>query len=343
MNILYLSKDMSGYAGAFYQQDIMDELARHHTVSFYGPGFPEYDIRHKLLDVLSFMEHKPDIIFAGHSWLIDNPRIEDIRLCPNIDLASTTIPTVLFLNKEYVNLSKKLQYARNQKFSLILTHHHDTDRYMSETGIPTYFIPFAVNMRRFVHRPAIPQSVDLFFSGILQNPSAPDTHDDMRIRAQKHLFYSIRQVYTSQRPSTKPLNIYWHTQAISWIDRYINRIIHGREKLSDEKYVRLLNRSKMCLNSLSPMCLVGTRYFESMAMKALVLSPESTHLHSLFKPNKHYVPFKDDLSDLIEKAKYFAAHDDQRKRITEQAFQHVQMNHTWEHRIEHVTKLIEDL
>lgn len=343
MNILFLSKNMSRYAGAFYQQDVMDEIARQHNVFFYGPGFPQYDENHTLQAILKMPATKPDIIIVGHTWLSDTPGATQITLSPSVDLSGTKIPKIILLNKEYVNLDKKLAYIKEQKFNLVFTHHHDAERYRKATGTPTHFLPFAVNMRRFVYSPAIPKDIDLFFSGILQNPYAPEVHDDIRIRIQKLLFHSLGQAYIKKRAKASRLALYWHTQATQLPDRILNRAIHGQEKLSDEDYVRMLNRSRLCLNSLSPMNLVGTRYFESMAMRSLVLCPESKHYNGLFSSGKHYVTFKDDLSDFIEKALHFTQHSAERNTITDAAFEHARDNHTWKHRVRHITDLAKEL
>ncbi|MEX1112058.1 MAG: glycosyltransferase [Candidatus Andersenbacteria bacterium] len=340
MNILYLSKNMSGYAGAFYQKDIMDELSRQHTVTFYGPGFSGYHEEYSLSDVLNTLEETPDLIAVGHAWLSDTPHQKNVNTHPLIQLARTNIPKILFLNKEYVNLRQKLRYAREQKFNLIFSHHHDTVKYQETTGIPTHFLPFAVNMQTFIYNPTTPKDIDFFFSGILQNPQAYKVHNDIRKKVQRLLFHSIGQIYLIKRPPFRRLNVRWQTQASHFSERVVNRIIRGPEKMPDTQYIQTLNRSKLCLNSPSPLNLIGTRYFEAMVMRSLVLCSESEFYDGLFTPGEHCVTFKEDLSDFVDKLFYYTSHADERKEIIERAYIHARDNHTWEHRIRLVTDLV---
>src|SRR5438874_2132023 len=166
--ILYLSPDMSGYGAAQYQHDVMLELSRQAPVHFYGPGFPGYDPGDTIDDVVAKSGLAPDWILCGHAWLEDTPGAPVDRF-PHIDLSRTDIPRAAILNKEYTNLGAKLAYLRRAGAALVFTHHHKAPLLAERTGIPFVFWPFAADHRLF--RPGPDKTLDLGFSGILQNPT----------------------------------------------------------------------------------------------------------------------------------------------------------------------------
>src|SRR5262245_50223287 len=134
MRILYLSPDMSGYQGAGYQHDVMQELARQADVYFYGPGFSPYHAGDSLAQVVAKAGFVPDWIVCGHAWLEDRPGAPVERF-GHIDLSGTDIPRAAILNKEYTNLAAKLQWIRGAGMSLLFTHHHDAAAYEARTGV----------------------------------------------------------------------------------------------------------------------------------------------------------------------------------------------------------------
>ena len=125
---------MTGYKSASYQQDVMDELAHQAQVHFYGPGFSEYDVNDSINDVLDKVPFEPDFIILGHAWLNDTDG-GAVDPHPKLQLAKTAIPKIAILNKEYTNLSAKLNYFKKNQFDMGFTHHHDVGRYSQNTGI----------------------------------------------------------------------------------------------------------------------------------------------------------------------------------------------------------------
>ena len=116
---------MTGYRSASYQQDVMDELAHQAQVHFYGPGFSEYDVNDSINDVLDKVPFEPDFIILGHAWLNDKDGAE-VDPHPKLQLAKTAIPKIAILNKEYTNLSAKLNYFKKNQFDMGFTHHLPT-------------------------------------------------------------------------------------------------------------------------------------------------------------------------------------------------------------------------
>ena len=109
--------------------------------------------------------------------------------------------------------------------------------------------------------------------------------------------------------------------------------------MAPEEYGELQRKTKIYLNTLSPMGLVSPRLFENMASRALVLSEESQNYERIF-PNECYVSFRNDLEDFKEKLDFFLLNEKERKKIVDLAFREVMSNHTWEKRITSMLNVI---
>jgi spore maturation protein CgeB len=330
---------MSKYSSAHYQQDVMDEIARQQQVFFYGPGFDFYDQNDSIDNVIAKSPFgRPDIICIGHAWLMDNPDMA-IERNTHLNLPSSRIPKILFLNKEYTNLEKKIKYISDNKISLVFSHLHNIQDFVGKVNEKFVFWPFAVNHRMFYNY-KLPKIYDLTFTGILRNPTFPEKQTDFRVRVQQKLFYGYGELRILKRYKFRKLKIYWQGQPTSKAIRRINKFLFKEKWLSVLEYAKLLNSSHMCLNALSPMGLVSPRYFESMASKCLVLCQESSILENLFEENKHYIALKNDLSDFDDKLSYYMNDHDAVNAILEEAYQHVRENHTWTKRIQQFTDLV---
>jgi spore maturation protein CgeB len=333
---------MSKYSSALYQQDVMDEIARQHQVYFYGPGFDLYDQNDSIVNVIAKSPfNQPDIICIGHAWLTDDPD-RSIEKHPCLNLASSRIPKIMFLNKEYTNLEKKIEYIRDNKISLVFSHLHNIQDLVGRTNTKFVFWPFAVNHRLFYDY-KLPKIYDLTFTGILRNLTFPEKHTDFRVRVQQMLFYGYGELKILKRFKYRELKIYWKGRPTSRAIRRINNIVSREKRLSVLDYAKLLNSSRICINALSPMELVGTRYYESMACKCLVLCQESPVYQGLFEVSKHCVALNNDLSDFDTKLNYCLNDHKAINAILESAYQHVMANHTWEKRIQQFTDLVNSL
>ena len=60
---------------------------------------------------------------------------------------------------------------------------------------------------------------------------------------------------------------------------------------------------------------------------------EESNLYQNIFPDDLFVQYKNDLSDVLDKLKYYLDNDNERIAITERAYKHVIENHTWENRV----------
>jgi len=334
--LLYLSHNMEGYQAASYQQDVMNEMSRQAHVYFYGPGFKGYDLNDSIDQVLDSAPFDPDAIILGHSWLNDKDERE-VDPHPLLQLSNTNILKIAILNKEYTNLNAKLEYIKKNCFDLGFTHHHDSVRYSEITGIKFTFWPFAFDPNRF--NCTEKKTIDIGFSGVLQNLNRNAEQSDIRVRIMQFFFHTWMDVPLFKKMNHANTKIFWNSITRKKTGRYLSAILHKRKNLNDDEYAHLIQTTKIFINTLSPMGLVSPRFFESMASRAIVLCEESS-LYSKIFPNDLYVSFKNDLSNFEEKIFMLLTNKTNRDQIADKAFRFVHKEHTWEKRVSLMLKSI---
>ena len=194
LNIIYLSQNISSlikdkYVSASYQQNLIDELSLKTNLYNYGPGYENFDYNDKLNDIVQKSSFSPDLLIFGHNWLMDDNKNFN-SLMPNLDLVNTQLMKVGILNKEYINLEKKLEYFKEKNFDLFFSHLHENHIYEKITDIKSIFIPFACNHRLF-QKLDKKKEIDIFFSGILKNPSILANQSNFRVNCLNKIFHNI--------------------------------------------------------------------------------------------------------------------------------------------------------
>ncbi len=318
LNILVLQPDFSWYVSAYYQHQFTETLGRSHRIFRYGPGLEGYDRRHTIDNVLKLCPFEPDLICFAAGWELENPDVAEFDPHPAIQVSNTGIPSVMVLNKEYKKLDKKFRFIQDNGIRMVFTVHHHYRRWQEQTGVPFVHFPFAVDPELF-NDYSERKRYALGFSGQLQMQ-----YSDIRARVKDRLF--LRWPIKSPR--------YWRIR-IFWLE---GRIPFVNQRVED--YARMMNRSKMWLSTPSPANLVGTRFYEIMAAKALLFCSGSTAYNGLFEDKTHCVLFNPDLSDFDDLFFYYLNHEDERQEIVDRAYAHVLENHTWERRIEQFTDAV---
>ena len=123
MRILYLSKNLEQYKAANYQLEFLKALSKKKSLFVYGPGYPYFDKKKNLSDIINL--YGPfDTIFVGHAWLNDGKN-KKIDPWANSGLSKLKINKFIFLNKEYVNLNKKLNWIKENNFQCVFSHYQN--------------------------------------------------------------------------------------------------------------------------------------------------------------------------------------------------------------------------
>jgi len=126
-----------------------------------------------------------------------------------------------------------------------------------------------------------------------------------------------------------------------WTDIPLDRC---NAPLSDEEYVKMYSRSKISLGFSAvagdhaegkPIKQVRLRDFEAPMSGAFYMVEYFDELTDFFEPCKEIVCFTDP-EDLVEKVRYYLAHDDVRERIRHAGMLRARSEHTWHKRFEMV-------
>ena len=107
---------------------------------------------------------------------------------------------------------------------------------------------------------------------------------------------------------------------------------YGQRRFNEaaEKYAQ----SKICFN-ISMEDDLNMRTFEVMGSGSFLLTNWIPTIEDLFTDGKHLVLYRS-LDEMVEKAKYYLAHDEERERIAQAGYEEVMANHTIDKRVDKI-------
>ena len=101
-------------------------------------------------------------------------------------------------------------------------------------------------------------------------------------------------------------------------------------RLSVDEYARIYMRSKIALNFCYHPNLIAqckSRVFEATLCGAMLLEADNSETARRFEPMVDYVPFTDE-TDLVEKVRYYLAHESERMEIAARGHQKAKKMYT---------------
>lgn len=101
-----------------------------------------------------------------------------------------------------------------------------------------------------------------------------------------------------------------------------------------EKAARKFAESKIVFNIAMKEDL-NMRIFEVMATGSFLLTDWVPTIDELFEDGKHLVLFHS-LDEMVDKARYYLTHDDEREKIAQAGYEEVMKNHTIQHRVSRI-------
>jgi spore maturation protein CgeB len=115
-----------------------------------------------------------------------------------------------------------------------------------------------------------------------------------------------------------------------WYERLVNE-----SRIPQEEMVKVFHRSRVNLNLSASSQLeqnqIKGRNFEIPACGGFQLSGIAERLEEFFEPHKEIVLYRS-FDELVEKIRYYLAHESERAEIAEAGYQRVLREHTYEHR-----------
>ena len=360
MKILYFSANMKSYSSASYQQDLINSLSKKCELIFWGPGHAGFDANFKLDKIKNkFSIDKDDTIIVGHSWLSDIPLSDNLNLknyykwidekiinknsleyCGELKFFEHPGPKIFFINKEYVSLKEKLNFAKKNNFDYVLTSNTDYKKYEEKTNLKFVFFPYAIS-NDFLLGEDYKKKYDLFFSGLIQNQyfSKLTKIKSKRLEIQKKLFYNVFDLPIFRKTQNFKGKVFWNSYTGLQFKDLILKVLKKYKRLSNSDYILKLHESKVVLNTLSPANLIGPRFYETMASKAICLAESSEIINKVFTPMEHYVPINN-FDEFFEKLNFCLSDSLKIKYIKNNAYNYVISNHTYDIRAEKIISLI---
>lgn len=306
MNILFLNPNQMGRHNWGHQL-FKNEFAKHHNVVYYGRGFPNFDPKLTVPQVIKRMKIPFDIILTYNlKYCVDFKglgRIEHIsKVHIQIDLVGRK------------RRALRMMLFRRNKYDLIFV----------ATTLPLEGLKRSLKMDKIY---VLPFSVDI---NKYRNLGLKRDIDVMAVFSVAHYPYPTR--HRIQRLVRK-LGVKYVTA---------KQVKAGLYKVVHDEYIRLINRSKIFVHGNNRWGSLNMKYTEVLACGTLFLTDRPRDLERLgFVDGKHLVLYRD-LNDLRDKIKYYLKHETERLHIAKQGMEFVRKNHNCGVRVKQFTKIVQE-
>ena len=247
------------------------------------------------------------------------------------------LPLLVMQNKMYVpngwreivgNVSAKHVWVREAGASAAFTWLTRHQEFTAVSGVPTYWMPFGVELAKFSPRRGSfgkeAQPFDVGFTGA----SGADK-------------YPLRSKLLSAVQAMNVTGFFG-----TWQQTALNKKDPRAWKAGDHtEYALQIARARIWLSTTGPSNIVGTRYFEILASGTTLLMcnrpPAGEWVYDgLFEDGVHVVMF-DSVDDMRTKVLYYLHNEALRQRIVAAAHALTRTIHTWDSRARFITRVAE--
>lgn len=329
LNVLYVTEDIWAYTAAQYQRDFVEAFGKIVRLTFYGPGNAGYHESKSLSDIEEDCGIVFDLMFFGHAFLSDDVASKNIARFGVKRLLSSNISKVGILNKEYVNLERKLNFFSENEFTKVFSHHHDIENLGKSSKLKFHFVPFGADPDRFHYLDWENKIIDVFFSGILKN-SNNDQASDFRKEIVGELVWLLGNIPILRKPHYASLTILVRTVNSSVIERAFSKLFNINRHMSDADYASKLGLSKVVVNTHSPLQIVSTRYFETIASGSIIFTPYNPAFEKIFN-TKLWVEYAN-VKEFRRKIDEFFSEPEAYSELSKLAYNEFVEAHTWDER-----------
>lgn len=207
-------------------------------------------------------------------------------------------PFVYWASDTHLGYEYRLSVAK--KASIVFCAQKDAVERMKADGVtaPVYWLPHAVE------------------------PTAYNDPD-----SSKGLYYDVPKKYDVC--FVGHVNSQNRVEALDRVFREFPNFFYGQKLFNEAAYKYA--QSKIVFN-IAMKNDVNMRCFEALGSRSFLLTDRIDSIEEIFKDGEHLVLY-DSLDDMVEKARYYLTHDDERQRIADEGYRHVIANHTFEHRL----------
>lgn len=299
MKILILSPNQIGRKNWTHQL-FRNEFSKHHNVTYYGEGFPNYSSNVSVPEVVKKHGGFDLIMTYGLRYTEPFYGIGDVTNIPKAHIAVDYFPDATGgtwgRNHKLFNRDKYDIY-----FGVVGRIVND----MKNNGYPNvHLLPFSIDTNIY-------RKIDL----------PKDIH--------------IFAVFT-KRSDTYPNRDKVHRMLLK---NFRNNILYTR-KIQHEPYIQTINRSCVCITSNNKFKSLSIKYTEIMSCGSFLLADEPEDLKELGYENHKHLVIYEGLEDLALKIRFYLKHPDLRERIARQGMGLVREFHNNSIRVKQFTEII---
>ena len=239
--------------------------------------FPnQYSLDKEVLNMC--LKNKPNLIFIA-SWLLSPLRFKTMTTIKE----QLRIPIVVVWGDSVNHMEEAESLLPYVTFNIPL---ESPSYYLQVTNQPEKYLPatFTPLDPRIFYNPNMKRDIDVSFVGTMKDH--PDRHAGISALRANGI-----EVFQSGG--------------------------HEENRLSIDEYALVYKRSKIALNFCyhpNGRVQVKGHVFEATLCGAMLMEADNPDTAKLFEPMVDYVPFKDE-KDLVDKVKYYLAHDAEREEI----------------------------
>lgn len=210
------------------------------------------------------------------------------------------------------HLGKKYRFKKAEKFDYVFFNQKNAcDEYNLSHEKKAIWLPHAAEPQAYPKIEII-KKFDVCFVGHMQE--VKNYNGFTRVEALDRLFKEFPNFYFGSRhPAFPTVNMF-------------------------EDAARQFSQSRVVFN-ISIKDDLNMRVFETLSTGSFLLTNWLPTLGELFEDGKHLVTYKT-LDEMVEKAKYYLKHEDEREKIAEAGYNEFISKHTYKHRIETILKTI---
>lgn len=273
-----------------------NEIGRQHDVLYYGEGFPKFNKKLNVQQIIKQMKFEPDIVMT-YGWRYS----QDFKGLGKINIPKVHVTVDYAKPKGIITQNK---FFKQNKYDLIFAiTKRALDLQIENNVAPVVeLLPFSVDTN--IYKPMkLPKENIVLASFAIRTDVYPN-----RAKAKKIL---------------KQAGI---------------RLMQKR--VIQRKLVRWINRAKVTITCNNIYNSLSLRYTETLACGGFLLADKPDDFDLLgFKDGVHLILYKDH-KDLVEKVKYYMAHDKERKVIENAGMKFVRNNHSCKIRVKQMTEIM---
>jgi hypothetical protein len=288
MKILLLASDHSSkynWGHHWYRR----EFEKHHDVTYYGKGYPDYNPKLTVPEIVK-KYGKPDFILTdGLRYTLPFEGLGEITDIPKVHQVVDYFPP--HPAGYHGSWIRQHEFFKKNNFTMFFVRQYRQLEDLKNNGIktPAFFLPFSVD-------------IDIY-----RNMGIPKKFD-------------VMATFSDRNP------VYQNRKRVKSVLSKLPIIFYGK-KVMHQNYIRAINASRIFVTSNNVFGSPSMKYTEVLSCGTFLLADKPADFEILgFKDGEHLVLYND-MNDLVEKVNYYLAHPKQRVKIERQGMKFVRETH----------------